>query len=294
MPNPVPFSRSPQAAGKVGAGRVDPAKIDAEPSGPFDKAKELYGWYQNYEKIQALIDPDTRSGQILEEAFDRALELASKLLGEGIENHPYAAYHKAHIKVLAEALNAMSKKERIDESWNQAVETAKFIRKTGDDHIKATPVSRENPDLRDLDVLMWQMQIMQSSMEAQRRFPHSPKEDAEIESTMKGMRLRMGILLWNVKQQASGSLSLWMMMREEVHVLEGFQNPALRMTEEMKSGGGFQTVFGYAAQKRQQFGFADGMDNPIKEAENAVGRIKEHARKWAIVMDKIAIGKRLF
>ena len=77
------------------------------------KAADAYSLFKKAKKIRTYgklvkesIDEDTRSGALMKLGIRAMLDIASKAIGTSLTSHPYFTYHKVHLEVLAQALNA--------------------------------------------------------------------------------------------------------------------------------------------------------------------------------------------
>ena len=108
------------------------------------KAADAYSLFKKAKKIRTYgklvkesIDEDTRSGALMKLGIRAMLDIASKAIGTSLTSHPYFTYHKVHLEVLAQALNASSNLDKAEEALNRAIRSADAsasLRKALDDY----------------------------------------------------------------------------------------------------------------------------------------------------------------
>jgi hypothetical protein len=90
----------------------------------FKKGKKI----RTYGKlIKEGIDENTRPGALMKIGIRGLLDVAGKVLGTSLTSHPYFTYHKAHLEVLAQALNATSTRDGALAALNRAVQSADAV-----------------------------------------------------------------------------------------------------------------------------------------------------------------------
>ena len=87
----------------------------------FKRGKKARDFYNT---VKATIDEDTRSGTLFKLGIKYSTDVLGKLLGESLSSHPYFKFHKAHLEILAQALNISSIRKTALETFNKAVTAA--------------------------------------------------------------------------------------------------------------------------------------------------------------------------
>lgn len=107
---------------------VDSARDPLRNSGKLAQALKIGGKgqkvYSYVRKVQELLDEKKRDGAILKLGLKVSMDVAAKLLGTSLTTHPYYAYHKAQIEVLADVLNASSNSNAAVEAYKKAIAAA--------------------------------------------------------------------------------------------------------------------------------------------------------------------------
>jgi hypothetical protein len=95
------------------------------------KAADAYSLLKKAKKIRTYgklvkeaVNEETRPGAFMKLGIRGMLEIAGKVLGKSLTSHPYFTYHKIHLEVLAQALNASSNHDKALEALNRAIRSA--------------------------------------------------------------------------------------------------------------------------------------------------------------------------
>src|SRR5208283_5349031 len=87
----------------------------------FQHAKQI----RSYGKlIMQAVDEDTRASALMTLGIDGLMDIASKVMGTALTDHPYFAFHKAHLEALVQALNASSKFDSAQAALGSAIGSA--------------------------------------------------------------------------------------------------------------------------------------------------------------------------
>ncbi len=89
------------------------------------KAEGMKDQIEGYiETAKRIVDEDTRSSEIFTQTVKVGTKIAGKLLGADVTAHPYFAYHKEHLEILASVMEASDTVRNAMEAWNKAVDAA--------------------------------------------------------------------------------------------------------------------------------------------------------------------------
>lgn len=89
-----------------------------------DKYDSAKGKYEVYERIEALVNQETRSGALLTEGVGLLLKLGGRVFGRSLSSHPFFSYYTKHLELVASALNAAGGYKRATETLRQASASA--------------------------------------------------------------------------------------------------------------------------------------------------------------------------
>lgn len=103
--------------------------IDEEKFRKQGKVGKVWGYYT---AVKDLINDRTRSGGFMKLGIQLTMDVAGKALDFSPTSHPYFTYHKAHLKVLADALEAQADSQAATEAYNKAVTAADSTTAVGD------------------------------------------------------------------------------------------------------------------------------------------------------------------
>lgn len=87
----------------------------------FKKGKKAYDYYK---LVKSTLDEDTRSGALFKLGLKFSVDVIGKLIGTSLTSHPYFTYHKAHIELLVQALNATETKAHAIDALSKAISAA--------------------------------------------------------------------------------------------------------------------------------------------------------------------------
>ncbi len=95
------------------------------------KAADAYTLFKKVKKIKTYgtlvkdsIDEDTRPGALMKLGIRAMLDLAGKAIGTSLTSHPYFTYHKVHLELLAQALNASSNLDKAEDALDAGIRSA--------------------------------------------------------------------------------------------------------------------------------------------------------------------------
>src|SRR5215468_4702456 len=74
--------------------------------------------------MKEAVNEETRPGALMKLGIRGMLEVAGKVMGTSLTSHPYFTYHKIHLEVLAQSLNASSNHDMALEALNRAIRSA--------------------------------------------------------------------------------------------------------------------------------------------------------------------------
>lgn len=89
---------------------------DAYPK--FKNAKKAYAYLK---LVRGTLDENTRAGSAFQIGIKFTIDVAGKALGASLSSHPYFTYHKAHLEILGQALNATNVTEQARDAFAKAV-----------------------------------------------------------------------------------------------------------------------------------------------------------------------------
>ncbi len=110
---------SAQQGGMLGKGSegIRWGRIADTIKGGYDKYSEFKGKFEEYkdyyERVNSVIDEETREGAIVKESWNAMLKLLGRIFGQSVGRHPIVQYHQVHIEALASAINQFNKVERM-------------------------------------------------------------------------------------------------------------------------------------------------------------------------------------
>ncbi len=87
----------------------------------YKKYKTAKGYY---ETVKAILDEDTRSGELFKQGIKGLTKIGEKLVGKGFSKHPYFAYHKTHLEALGSALTASDTHNNAMKALEKAIASA--------------------------------------------------------------------------------------------------------------------------------------------------------------------------
>jgi Asp-tRNA(Asn)/Glu-tRNA(Gln) amidotransferase A subunit family amidase len=80
-----------------------------------------------YRLVKGTVEENERSGSLFKLGIKFSVDVLGKLLGRSVSWHPYFTYHKAHMEMLAQALNVSSISDAAWEALNRAISAADSI-----------------------------------------------------------------------------------------------------------------------------------------------------------------------
>lgn len=94
----------------------------------YQKVNKAKGHYDTakgyYESVKNVLDEDTRTAEFFKLGLDGLLKLGEKAVGQSLTNHPYFAFHKAHLEILGQVLTASATHDNAMKALGKAIASA--------------------------------------------------------------------------------------------------------------------------------------------------------------------------
>lgn len=225
----------------------------------YKKGKKAYDYYK---LVKATVDEDTRSGALFKLGIKFSMDVMGKVIGTSLTSHPYFTYHKAHIEVLVQALNATSMKDHAVEALSKAVSSAD----------SAANLSSTLGGYRErLNALVWDwMWNLAEPVRMMGQYKTNPgsvaKDFADSGRTPDQMNAYLADYLDNHRARwaelCMDTLALLAMVDTEYRMADEAMNRYNAKMKKMQEGGNLGKIAAYSTEQERQWQQYERMVNP--------------------------------
>ena len=252
----------------------------------YKKGKKAYDYYK---LVKATVDEDTRTGALFKLGIKFSVDVIGKIIGTSLTSHPYFTYHKVHIEVLVQALNASSMKDHAVEALSKAIASADSASDLV--HTLGGYKDRKN-------ALLWDWQwSLDGSVRMMSQYKTNPgsvaKDIADSGRTPEQMNAFLADYLDNHRARwaelCMDTLALLAMVDTEYRMADEAMNRYNAKMKKMEEGGNLGKIAAYSTDQERQWQQYERMVHPsASKPSQSVEDPSGFARKQRDSVDTVA------
>jgi hypothetical protein len=258
----------------------------AEAYRAYKKGKKAYDYYK---LVKATVDEDTRTGALFKLGIKFSVDVIGKVIGTSLTSHPYFTYHKVHIEVLVQALNATSMKDHAVEALSKAVASA-------DSASDLAHTLGGYKDRKNALGWVWMLNLAEPirMMSQYKTNPGSVAKDiADSGRTPEQMNAYLADYLDNLRARwaelCMDTLALLAMVDTEYRMADEAMNRYNAKMKKMQEGGNLGKIAAYSTDQERQWQQYERMVNPsASKPSQSVEDPAGFARKQRDSVDTVA------